>query len=242
MVVTIWNEFLHERQEQCVKELYPEGIHRFIGSFLSQDPELEIQYATLDMPEHGLTQEVLERTDVLVWWGHMGHDQVQDQVVERVAQRVLRGMGLVCLHSAHHSKIFRRLMGTSGNLVWGDEVYERIFTLMPSHPIAQGVPGILELGVEEMYGERFDIPQPDELIFGCWFESGYLFRGGCVWNRGLGKVFYFQPGHETRRSFYHPAVQRVIQNGVHYVAPRMILPQLECPCVPRLSIPQENGK
>lgn len=138
MVVTIWNEFLHERQEQCVKELYPEGIHRFIGSFLSQDPELEIQYATLDMPEHGLTQEVLERTDVLVWWGHMGHDQVQDQVVERVAQRVLRGMGLVCLHSAHHSKIFRRLMGTSGNLVWGGR---SVRTHLYPHALPSHCPG-----------------------------------------------------------------------------------------------------
>lgn len=193
MVVTIWNEFLHEKQEQCVKDLYPEGIHRFIGSFLSQDPELEIQYATLDMPEHGLTQETLERTDVLIWWGHMGHDKVPGPDCGTGGPAGAAGHGLVCLHSAHHSKIFRRLMGTSGNLVWGDEVYERIFTLMPSHPIAQGVPSILELGVEEMYGERFDIPQPDELIFGCWFESGYLFRGGCVWNRGMGKVFYFQP-------------------------------------------------
>lgn len=208
MVVTIWNEFYHEKEEPHIKALYPEGIHHALGAFLEKDPQLEIQYATMDMPEHGLSPGVLERTDVLIWWGHMRHHLVDDAVVERVAQRVHRGMGLICLHSAHKSKIFMKLMGTTGNLVWGDDSYERIFTLMPSHPIAQGIPPVIELGTEEMYGEAFDIPTPDELIFGCWFDNGYLFRGGCVWNRGRGKVFYFQPGHESCKSYYHPSYRR----------------------------------
>ena len=215
--VTVWNEYLHERREEKVAEIYPKGIHGAIADFLSKDPNLEVRTATLDMPEHGLTQEVLDSTDVLIWWGHMGHNLVSDEIVQRVYDRVMAGMGLVCLHSAHHSKIFKKLMGTSCNLRWRDiQENERIWTIDPTHPVAAGVPPYFDIPQEEMYGERFDIPTPDALVFIGWFRGGEVFRSGCAYHRGFGKIFYFQPGHEMYGQFYDPNVQKVISNAVYW--------------------------
>ncbi len=215
--VTVWNEFLHERNEARVAEVYPGGIHNAIADFLNTDEALWVRTATLDEPEHGLTQEVLDSTDVLLWWGHMGHKLVSDEVVDRIHDRVLRGMGLICLHSAHMSKIFRRLTGTSCQLRWRDiGERERLWCIEPAHPIARGLPPYFELEHEEMYGERFDIPAPDELVFLGWFQGGELFRSGLCYYRGYGRIFYFQPGHEMYGTFYNENVQRVIRNAVYW--------------------------
>lgn len=229
--VTVWNEYIHEPKEEAVRQLYPGGIHSFIASFLKSD-DIEVRTATLNEPEHGLTDEVLAWTDVLVWWGHLAHEQVEDQIVKKVADRVLCGMGLVVLHSGHLSKIFRRLMGTSCTLRWRDGDHERLWCVDPAHPIAEGLPEYFELQVEEMYGEFFDIPKPDELIFLGWFKGGELFRSGCLWNRGYGKVFYFQPGHEENPTFHNQNIQKVIRNAVKYVSPRLHRTTLNCPHVP----------
>jgi trehalose utilization protein len=221
--VTVWNEFIHERTAAAVKALYPEGIHAAIGAALREHlgPRVDILTATLDQPEHGLPDGVLERTDVLTWWGHAGHDKVSDEVVARIHQRVLGGMGLVVLHSAHASKIFRKLMGTSCMLRWREAAEkERVWIVDPSHPIAEGLDGeFFELEHTEMYGEYFDIPRPDELIFVSWYEGGEVFRSGCTFRRGKGKVFYFGPGHETFPIYYDSRVRRVIANGVRWAAP-----------------------
>ncbi len=223
--VTVWNEYLHEKNEPQVAAVYPKGIHGAVADFLSRDPELEVRTATLDMPEHGLTEEVLDATDVLIWWGHMGHNLVADEVVERVADRVLHGMGLICLHSAHHSKIFRKLMGTACHLRWRDiGENERIWTIEPSHPIAAGLPAYFDIPQEEMYGERFDIPTPDELVFLGWFRGGEVFRSGVTYRRGFGRIFYFQPGHEMYGNFYNENVQRVITNAVHWAKSTFVCP------------------
>ena len=171
---------------------------------------------------------MLENTDVLIWWGHCSHDEVDDGLVERIQENVLKGMGLICLHSAHHSKIFKKLMGTSCNLRWNDNRSEKIWTLMPSHPIAEGIPPCFELECEEMYGEFFDIPQPDELVFGGWFNSGEIFRSGCTFNRGYGKVFYFQPGHETNTAFKNENVLKIIKNALNWAKPSNRLAELSC--------------
>ncbi|RXK18633.1 ThuA domain-containing protein [Macrococcus sp. DPC7161] len=216
MKVTVWNEYRHEQESEKVRSVYPEGIHNAIKGFLEGD----VQVATLDMPEHGLTQEVLDQTDVLVWWGHKAHDEVSDEVVERVHQRVLQGMGLVVLHSGHFSKIFKKLMGTGCDLKWREaDEKERIWTVDPTHPIAEGLPEYFELEKEEMYGEHFDIPAPDELIFISWFEGGEVFRSGATFKRGNGKIFYFRPGHETYPTYFNPYVQKVIQNAVKWAKP-----------------------
>ncbi|MFF2481481.1 ThuA domain-containing protein [Paenibacillus sp. NPDC058071] len=216
--VTIWNEFRHEKSNPKVAELYPDGIHKAIADGL---PELcNVTYAVLDDAEHGLTEEVLNRTDVLLWWGHMAHDEVQDEIVERVQRRVLQGMGLIVLHSGHFSKIFKKLMGTSCDLKWREAgEKERLWVVNPGHPIVEGIGPYIELPEEEMYGEHFDIPQPDELVFVSWFEGGEVFRSGCTYTRGAGKIFYFRPGHETFPTYYNADVRKVISNAVKWAAP-----------------------
>ena len=219
--VTIWNEFLHEKEHQEVIEVYPEGIHMALKKGLEAD-DLQITTATLDMPEHGLTEEVLNNTDVLLWWGHMGHHLVEDYIVERVHERVMQGMGLIVLHSGHFSKIFKKLMGTGCNLKWREaNEKERIWVVNPGHPIAQGLPEHITLEHEEMYGEHFDIPTPDELVLVSWFQGGEVFRSGCTFYRGQGKIFYFRPGHETFPTYYNEQILKVIGNGVRWAAPTL---------------------
>lgn len=218
--VTVWNEFLHEKENPAVAKVYPDGIHTVIADQLKQHPDLSVATATLEEPEHGLTEERLNETDVLIWWGHRAHDRVDDAVVARVKERVLTGMGLIVLHSGHFSKIFKTLMGTTCNLKWREAgEKERIWVVEPSHPIAAGLGEYFEIEQTEMYGERFDIPTPDELVFISWFEGGEVFRSGCCFYRGQGRIFYFRPGHETYPIYYHPQVMQVIANAVRWAAP-----------------------
>lgn len=218
--VTVWNEFRHEKESERVAAVYPAGIHEAIATELRQRADLVVQTATLDEPEHGLTEGRLAYTDVLIWWGHKAHGEVQDEIVDRVHQRVLAGMGLIVLHSGHYSKIFKRLMGTSCSLKWREaNDKERLWVVLPGHPIAEGLPEYFELPAEEIYGEHFDIPQPDELVLLSWFTGGEVFRSGCCYHRGKGKVFYFRPGHETYPTYYNPEVMQVIFNAVKWTAP-----------------------
>jgi trehalose utilization protein len=218
--VTVWNEYRHEKKSEQIAAIYPDGIHGTIAGFLSAQPGIETGTATLDEPEHGLTDEVLAKTDVLIWWGHMAHKEVKDKIVDRVQQRVLAGMGLIVLHSGHFSKIFQRMMGTNCSLKWR-EIGEknRMWVTLPGHPIAEGMGEYFEIPHTEMYGEFFDIPQPDELVFISWFQGGNVFRSGCCFYRGRGKIFYFQPGHETLPIYHQKEVQQVITNAVRWCAP-----------------------
>jgi trehalose utilization protein len=219
--VTVWNEYRHEKSSKEIAKIYPKGMHDAIASHLSSQDGFEVKTATLDEPEHGLTDEVLAATDVLTWWGHMAHGEVKDEIVDRVQNRVLDGMGLIVLHSGHFSKIFRRLMGTTCNLKWREaEDRERLWIVEPGHPIVEGFGEYIEIERTEMYGERFDIPQPDETVFISWFEGGEVFRSGCCYNRGKGRIFYFRPGHETYPIYHNPDVLKVITNAVRWVAPR----------------------
>lgn len=226
--VTVWNEGRHEKVIPQMQELYPLGLHGTVQQFLQTDEELSVRTATLDEPECGLPDEVLNTTDVLMWWGHCAHAEVPDELVSKLADRVLRGMGLIVMHSGHCSKLFQKLMGTSCSLRWRDNDYERVWCTNPGHPIAAGIPPYFELECEEMYGEFFDVPQPDELVFTGWFRGGEVFRSGCCWYRGAGKIFYFQPGHETNASFHNPYVQRILCNAVHWAAPVCWRGSTEC--------------
>jgi trehalose utilization protein len=221
--VTVWNEFIHERTAARPREIYPEGIHAVLAAALRErlGGAVDVRTATLDQPEHGLSADVLARTDVLTWWGHAAHDRVADAVVDRVHRRVLEGMGLLVLHSGHASKIFRRLMGTSCMLRWREAAEkERVWTVDPSHPIADGLEGeFFELPHTEMYGEYFDIPRPDEIVFLSWYEGGEVFRSGCTFRRGKGKIFYFSPGHEVFPIYHDPNVQQILANAVRWAAP-----------------------
>lgn len=214
---TVWGENVHETTNQIVSEVYPEGMHNQIAKILKLDGDIETRTATLQQDEHGLSEEVLANTDVLLWWGHAAHGDVDDAIVERVTRRVWQGMGLIVLHSGHFSKIFKRLMGTPCALKWREAgERERIWVVSPSHPIAKGLPEHFELENEEMYGEPFSVPEPLETVFISWYQGGDVFRSGLTYRRGAGNVFYFQPGHETYPTYYDQNVGIVLRNAVRW--------------------------
>ncbi|ADE02931.1 ThuA domain-containing protein [Haloferax volcanii] len=219
VTVTVWNEYRHEKEDDEVAAVYPDGIHATIAEGL-REAGYDVQTATLDDSEHGLTESVLDDTDVLAWWGHKAHDEVEDAIVDRVVDRVRGGMGLLVLHSGHYSKPFKRLMGTTCSLKWRESgEKERVWVVEPGHPIADGLPESFEVPRAEMYGERFDIPAPDELVFTSWFEGGEVFRSGCCYTRGKGRVFYFRPGHETYPIYEQAEIRTVLDNAVEWAAP-----------------------
>jgi trehalose utilization protein len=233
--VTVWGENKHEHTNEAVRKVYPRGMHTCIAEFLNKDPEFKAATATLDQPEHGLTESLLENTDVLTWWGHMAHGDVSDNVVDRVQKRVLEGMGLIVLHSGHYAKIFKRLLGTTCSLTWrevGEK--ERLWVCNPGHPIAAGIDRFIELPQEEMYGEPFAIPNPEEVVFLSWFQGGEAFRSGCCFKRGNGKIFYFRPGHETYPTYHHPQIQQVIRNAIKWAKPEGARWIDTCPNVPAI--------
>ena len=207
--VLIWNEYRHEKCQPEVAKIYPQGMHAAIAENLMQDEDIVVKLHCLDDPEQGLPDEVLNTTDVLFWWGHMAHHEVSDELVAKIRDRVYRGkMGLIVLHSGHHSKVFREVVGTNGNLSWGRDQHDIVW-------------------------EPFYVPQRVELVFGSWYEDGFIFRSGLCYYRGAGKIFYFQPGHEFCRSFYNPYVQRILKNAVRWAAPNEIVYPIEngCPCL-----------
>lgn len=219
MKVTVWNEYRHEKETKAIAEIYPEGIHGAIAGALKSKEGMEVITATLDDPGQGLPPEVLEDTDVLIWWGHMAHGEVEDELVERIASRVRGGMGIIVLHSGHNSKIFKKLTGTSCSLLWRNDDSCRVWTVNPAHPIAQGIGSHIDLTDEEMYGEPFGIPEPDELVFISWFGGGEVFRSGCCYEIERGKLFYFQPGHEEYPIFHNEKILKVIENACRWACP-----------------------
>ena len=220
--VTIYNEFYHEQHNEKVAAVYPEGIHKAIADALSTEPDTgEIVFATLDNHKAVLTQECLDNTDVLYWWGHVKHDAVDDEVVSRICKRVYAGMGLVVLHSGHASKLFQRLMGTSSDSLRWRESDDKclVWVVSQGHPIVEGLGPYFEVPGDETYGEQFSIPEPDELVFISWFEGGEVFRSGCTFRRGAGKIFYFQNGHETYPIYYQDEIKTVLKNAMRWACP-----------------------
>lgn len=237
--VTVWNEFIHEQKSEKVREIYPRGIHNAIADFLGAEEDITVRTATLDMPECGLTQEVLDDTDVLIWWGHIGHDKVPDEVVFRVRDAVWKGMGMIFLHSAHFSKPFRTLMGTPCNLTWRESAdSERIWVVEPDHPIAKGLDRFFDIPHVETYGEPFGIPTPDRIVFMGWYSGGEVFRSGVCYERYNGRIFYFQPGHETFPIFHQSQIQTVIKNAVRW-AYKPSRRQLNAPMTVKTDSPAE---
>jgi len=228
--VTVWNEYTDTQKIPEVVAVYPEGLHRTIADFLNRDWEISANVSVITDDEQGLSEKVLDNTDVLIWWGHLHHDDIQDALASRVVERVRRGMGIIFLHSAHRSKPFISLMGTSGYLGWREaEEKSRVWIVSPTHPIAHGVPGQFLLEREEMYSEPFGIPEPDATVLISWFEGGNVFRSGVAFQREYGKVFYFQPGHETYPTYFNQYVQRIITNAVKWARPVIRVDSLDCP-------------
>ena len=217
--VTVWNEFVHEREYEGIAKIYPKGIHGCIADFLGAQEDIEVTCATLDMKNQGISAELLKNTDVLIWWSHARQDEITDENVRLIRENVLMGMGFIGLHSAHFSKPMKALLGTSMTLKWRNGDSEKLWCTAPYHPIAQGTAPYIEIPSEEMYGEFFDIPKPDDVVFTGWFKGGEVFRSGCTFTRGMGKIFYFQPGHEEYPVYFMPEIQKIITNAVRWAAP-----------------------
>ena len=233
--VLVWNEFQHEKTQEAVKKIYPDGMHTVIKEFLECEEDITVKTATLDDENCGITDEILAQTDVLLWWGHCYHDKVPDEVASAVQRAVLKGMGFIPLHSAHHSKPFKLLMGTTCNLSWREDGdFERIWILDHSHPITTDLGRYIYLEHEETYAEPFGIPEPDKLLMIGSYEGGEVFRSGCVYRRGNGRIFYFQPGHESFPTYYNKDVQKVLVNAVRWVAPIMRVDDLPCPMIKKI--------
>jgi trehalose utilization protein len=231
--VTVWNEYTEEQKRKDVADIYPEGLHKTIADFLNRDKDISAGVSVIGDPEQGLTAEILDQTDVLIWWGHLYHNLVDDRAVQRVIDRVQRGMGAIFLHSAHKSKPFMGLIGTSGRLSWREAgERSRVWTASPAHPIAAGIPETFLLEHEEMYSEPFGIPEPECTVFLSWFQGGNVFRSGVTFQREYGRVFYFQPGHETYPAYHNENIQRVIVNAVKWARPLIRVADRDCPQVP----------
>ncbi|MCU6480269.1 ThuA domain-containing protein [Arthrobacter sp. A2-55] len=220
--ITIWNEGVHEARQDppAIAGYYPNGMHGAIAEGLAGHfPGALIRTAVLADPEHGLSEDVLADTDVLLWWGHLAHGDVSDEVVQRVRRHVLGGMGLLVLHSAHFSKIFISLMGTTCSLQWrNDGERELVWNVNPTHPIAEGITGPIVIPEQEMYGEFFDIPTPDDLVFISSFDGGEVFRSGVTFTRGRGRIFYFSPGDQEYPVYNQAEIRQVLANGVKWAA------------------------
>lgn len=211
--VLLWSEWTEP------KSVYPDGIHGAIAHFLAAQG-FSTTLATFEEAGQGLPDRVLEAAGVLFWFGHKKHKRVEDATVDRVVRHVTeRGMGFIPLHSSHASKPMQALMGT-GCLFpsWNeDNGPERIEVRLPDHPIARGVSDFT-LPQTEMYGEPFDVPEPEAVVFHSTWETGETFRSGCCWTRGQGRIFYFRPGHETYPIFFNPIVQTILTNAVVWAA------------------------
>jgi trehalose utilization protein len=215
--VTIWNEFIQDKHDKNVLKHYPNGIHEHFAQYLRQFPDLSIKCAWMEQSQNGLSMDILAGTDVLLWWSHQKNEFVEDITVSRVIERVQNGMGIIFLHSSHLAKTFKHLLGTSKQQPWRNKgELEKIWTALPTHPIATNIPISFELKKEEMYGEPFDIPPPDDVVFISGFKDGSIFRTGVTWTRGKGRVFYFRPGHETYPSYHNSYVLQIILNAIRW--------------------------
>lgn len=244
--VTVWGENLHEamRKQANVLAHYPDGMHNCIARFLREEADFQVtvttQYDEEGNPkdDSGVTQELLDNTDVMIYWSHGGYRRVSDETVQMITDAVRMGMGIIFLHSAHISKPFRALMGTCGRLHWrenGD--WERLWVVNPAHPIARGLGEYVRIPHEETYGEPFGIPEPDQLVFIGNYEGGEVFRSGCCWFRDNGKIFYFQPGHETYPIYHMPEIQLILKNAVRWAYSPYRIDSLGCT---RATIPSDE--
>lgn len=218
--LTIWNEYRQDKNVESIRKVYPDGIHTALKNGL-ESPDLNIRTTVLDDPQQGLSDEILDSTDVLIWWAHAAHHELTDENVRRVVEKVHSGMGLIVLHSGHYSKIFQAVCGSSCSLKWRESgEKERLWCIQPFHPIARGVPETFVVPQTEMYGERFDIPEDARIIYMSWYEGGEVFRSGVTMERGYGKIFYFSPGHESFPIYYQPEILQIISNAIRWAAPQ----------------------
>jgi len=243
--VLVWDE----NPPHAPKDLYPKSINGAIADALNKigDGQIAATTASLDDAGQGISEDALQNTDVLLWWGHARHGEVSDETAERVRRAVWEnGLGFIPLHSGHYSKPFKAVLECTGHLMGGWREApgfepEEITVCAPRHPIAQGIEDFT-IPLEEMYGAPFGIPPFETLVFQSYFPLGgeYFPCGftttvgagidaeftsgpgkGVGRGDGKGRVFYFRPGHETCPTYHNATVQQIIANGVLWAARRI---------------------
>lgn len=217
--VVVWSE------GTAPKEVYPNDINGAIAEGLKELKGWEVVVANLSDPNQGLPDELLNRADVLIWWGHQRHDQVKDPLVSKIVKRVKEdGMGFISLHSSHFAKPNKALMGTacSWGAYVGDSTTLKVTVKDPGHPIAKGVKEFTIVH-NERYSDPYAVPTPQSVVFEgiATLKDGKVdpSQQGFTWQIGKGKMFYFQPGHETNPVFYDANVGRIMINAVQWAAP-----------------------
>ena len=233
--VTVWNEHMQDNKEhknfsQSCLNVYPDGINGAVKEIVAELGDcVSVRTVTMQDDEYGLSKQILDDTDVLIWWAHIGHGQLPDEYADRVVKYIQAGMGFIALHSAHKSKPFMKILGTTGTLRWKDKAQEILVNINPTHPIMEGVPETISLDLEECYGEPFDIAKPDDVLMLGWYNIGEVFRSVATWTRGWGKIVYIQPGHETHTAFYNPHIRKIIQNAVLWAYSKTKRKDFDCP-------------
>ncbi len=219
--VTVWNEFDDEKHWPEIMDMYAGGVHEYIARFLRDEEDMEVTAVTLDDPEYGLPDELLDRTDVLVWYSHMKQDVIPSGKLRKIADRVIEdGMGVIFVHSGFFSNVASFLIGAHGCSAYREiKETERVFVIDRGHPIAKGLPEFFEFPESEMYSEGMGTPTPDETVFLSWYAGGNAARSGMCWKRGAGRVFYFSPGHAWYDVMLHEPFHTVIKNAVRWAAP-----------------------
>jgi trehalose utilization protein len=217
--VVVWSE------GTAPKKVYPNDINTAIAEGLKELQGWEVVVANLSDPDQGLPDKVLNRADVLIWWGHQKHDQVKNELVDKIVKRVKEdGMGFISLHSSHFAKPNKKLMGTacSWGAYVGDSITLKVTVKSPEHPIAKDVKEFT-LEHSERYSDPYAVPKPKAVVFEgvATLKNGGTdpSQQGLTWEIGKGKVFYFQAGHETNPVFFDPNIRKIIANAVQWAAP-----------------------
>jgi trehalose utilization protein len=233
--VVVWSE------GTAPKAQYPNDINGAVAEGLKCLDGWEVVTANLSDPEQGLPDSLLNRADVLVWWGHKKHGDVKTELVQKIVKRVQEdGMGFIALQSAHFSKPNIALMSigkTKQELLdavkpkgrvgaWGAYVNDctdlKVTTLAKDHPIAKGVPAEFNIVHTERYDNPYAVPTPEQVIFDGVYtkaDGGKVpSQLGFVWTIGKGKMFYLQIGHETCPVYFDPTIRKIMANAVVWAA------------------------
>jgi trehalose utilization protein len=225
--IVVWSE------GTAPTNIYPKDINAAIVEGLKADKRFAndtIIAASLNDPDQGINDELLAKTDVLLWWGHKKHAKVSDELTAKIKQRWMDGkMGFIGLHSAHFAKPNKALMGTacSFSCYRTDCTKTKVTVTDKTHPIAAGVPETFTVENGERYGDPYIVPAG----YTCVFEGLSSLKDGktdnakmvFAWenvNGSKSRFVYFQLGHETNPIYFDPNVRTIVANATEWVMPK----------------------
>lgn len=204
------------------RAVYPNDVDGAVADHLGKLPTLQVRRGRLADPSAGLAEDVLDATDVLLWWGHLRHDDVPNDRAEAVVRRVREGkLGLIALHSSCTSKPFKGLMGMAcepGG--WREDGRpEHVKIVAPDHPIARGVTPFT-IPRSDMFAEPFEVPAPESVVLVSNWDNGETVRSGLTWTVGKGRVAFLRTGHDAFPVLFHPSVRQIIANATLWAGRR----------------------